>query len=74
MSDRLTRLYETLAMFTQAHLLIEAEIAEYGETWALADANAMAVDAASQIRGELNTIISGELRAITAIVITGEAA
>jgi hypothetical protein len=74
MSDRLTRLYEALAMLTQAHLLLEDEIAEYGETWALADANALAVDGASQIRGELNTILSGELRAITAIIITGEAA
>jgi hypothetical protein len=69
-----TRLFEILGHLHAAHLLIEAEIGEFGETWPLADANAMAVDAISQITGEINARLSGDADRITAIVIKGVAA
>jgi hypothetical protein len=74
MCDPNTRLYQMLGFLELTHLSIEAEIAEHGETWPLADANAMVVDAISQIKGELNSRISGELDTITAIIVKGVAA
>jgi len=68
------RLFEIMGFLEMAHMLFETEIAAVGETYAMADANAMTVDAISQVRGELNARIGNQLSEITAIVVRGVAA